>query len=108
MLCGGPVGARPYPIVDAGGTYSQYLRAPFAYRRHFPNVDLVVDVRDVRARERYQLHPLAADLRQPDPERDVVASPLLYVAPVPVITGSDDVSRDNLFSCYERQLISPM
>jgi len=44
VLCGGPVGARPYPIVDAGGTYSQYLRAPFAYRRHFPNVDLVVDV----------------------------------------------------------------
>jgi glycosyltransferase involved in cell wall biosynthesis len=44
VLCGGPVGARPYPIVDAGGTYSQYLRAPFAYRRHFSDVDLVVDV----------------------------------------------------------------
>ncbi|MBV8305662.1 MAG: glycosyltransferase family 4 protein, partial [Acidimicrobiia bacterium] len=44
VLCGGPVGPRPYPIVDAGGTYSQYLRAPFAYRRHFADVDLVVDV----------------------------------------------------------------
>jgi glycosyltransferase involved in cell wall biosynthesis len=44
VLCGGPVGARPYPVVDAGGTYSQYLRAPLAYRRHFLDVDLVVDV----------------------------------------------------------------
>jgi hypothetical protein len=44
VLCGGPVAPRPYPIVDAGGTYSQYLRAPFAYRRHFGDVDLVVDV----------------------------------------------------------------
>jgi glycosyltransferase involved in cell wall biosynthesis len=44
VLCGGPVAPRPYPVVDAGGTYSQYLRAPFAYRRHFPDVDLVVDV----------------------------------------------------------------
>jgi len=44
VLCGGPVAPRPYPVVDAGGTYSQYVRAPFAYRRHFPDVDLVVDV----------------------------------------------------------------
>lgn len=44
VLCGGPVAPRPYPVVDAGGTYSQYLRAPFAYRRHFSDVDLVVDV----------------------------------------------------------------
>ena len=44
VLCGGPVAPRPYPVVDAGGTYSQYLRAPFAYRRHFADVDLVVDV----------------------------------------------------------------
>jgi glycosyltransferase involved in cell wall biosynthesis len=44
VLCGGPVGRRPYPIFDAGGTYSQYLRAPLAYRRHFLDADLVVDV----------------------------------------------------------------
>jgi glycosyltransferase involved in cell wall biosynthesis len=44
VLCGGPIAPRPYPVVDAGGTYSQYLRAPFAYRRHFSDVDLVVDV----------------------------------------------------------------
>ena len=44
VLCGGPVAPRPYPVVDAGGTYTQYLRAPFAYRRHFSDVDLVVDV----------------------------------------------------------------
>jgi glycosyltransferase involved in cell wall biosynthesis len=44
VLCGGPVAPRPYPVVDAGGTYSQYLRAPLAYRRHFVDADLVVDV----------------------------------------------------------------
>jgi glycosyltransferase involved in cell wall biosynthesis len=44
VLCGGPVAPRPYPVLDAGGTYSQYLRAPFAYRRHFSDADLVVDV----------------------------------------------------------------
>ncbi len=44
VLCGGPIAPRAYPVVDAGGTYSQYLRAPFAYHRHFADVDLVVDV----------------------------------------------------------------
>ena len=44
LLCGGPVGARPYPTVDAGGTYSQYLRAPLQYARHFRGFDLTVDV----------------------------------------------------------------
>ncbi len=44
VLCGGPVAEHPYPVVNAGGTYTQYLRAPFAYRRHFADADLVVDV----------------------------------------------------------------
>ena len=44
LLCGGPVGARPYRTVDAGGTYSQYLRAPLHYARHFRGYDLAVDV----------------------------------------------------------------
>jgi len=44
LVCGGPVGEREYPVSDAGGTYGQYLRAPFAYWRHFGDADLVVDV----------------------------------------------------------------
>ncbi len=44
LLCGGPTGTRPYPVVANGGTYSQYLTAPFRYARHFRNVDVVVDV----------------------------------------------------------------
>jgi glycosyltransferase involved in cell wall biosynthesis len=42
-LCGGPVGKRPYPVVDLGGTYSQYGRAPWAHHRNFRSWDLLVD-----------------------------------------------------------------
>lgn len=44
LLCGGPVGQRPYDVVSCGGTYSQYLRAPFAYRNRLAECDLVVEV----------------------------------------------------------------
>lgn len=44
LVCGGPVGDHPYPVFDAGGTYSQYLRLPFVARRRFPRPDVVVDV----------------------------------------------------------------
>jgi glycosyltransferase involved in cell wall biosynthesis len=43
LLCGGPVAERPYPVVENGGTYSQYLSAPFRYLRRFRDVDIVVD-----------------------------------------------------------------
>jgi glycosyltransferase involved in cell wall biosynthesis/SAM-dependent methyltransferase len=43
LVCGGPVGRRPYEVVEAGGTYSQYLAAPLATRR-FRDWDVVVDV----------------------------------------------------------------
>lgn len=43
-LCGGPVGERPYRVVDLGGTFSQYLRAPIAHRRTVGQWDLLVDV----------------------------------------------------------------
>jgi glycosyltransferase involved in cell wall biosynthesis len=43
LLSGGPVGLRPYPVIDIGGTYGQYLRAPLAHRR-FRDWDLLVDV----------------------------------------------------------------
>jgi glycosyltransferase involved in cell wall biosynthesis len=44
LLAGGPVGDREYPVIDAGGTYSQYLRAPLQYRKRFRDWDVVVDV----------------------------------------------------------------
>lgn len=44
LLCGGPVGARPYRTESAGGTFDQYLRAGVLARRRFGRVDLVIDV----------------------------------------------------------------
>lgn len=44
LVCGGPVGARPYPVSCAGGTYSQYLLAPLTVMRRHRRFDLVVDV----------------------------------------------------------------
>jgi len=44
LLCGGPVAERPYRVMRNGGTYSQFLRAPLAYQRHFRNYDLIVEV----------------------------------------------------------------
>ena len=43
LLAGGPVGARPYPVLDLGGTYDQYLRAPVVARRG-ADPAVVVDV----------------------------------------------------------------
>ena len=45
LLCGGPVEQRSmYRVVNAGGAYSQYLRAPVHYLRSFRGTDLVVEV----------------------------------------------------------------
>jgi glycosyltransferase involved in cell wall biosynthesis len=44
LLAGTPVAERAYPVVDTGGTYAQYLRAPLEYRRRFRDWDVVVDV----------------------------------------------------------------
>ncbi len=44
LVCGGPVGTPSYPVHDAGGTYTQYLRLPFVARRRFRDPDVVVDV----------------------------------------------------------------
>jgi glycosyltransferase involved in cell wall biosynthesis len=43
LLAGGPVGERPYEVIETGGVYSQYLRAPMVARR-LRGVDLLVDV----------------------------------------------------------------
>ena len=43
LVSGGPLGRHRYPVLGAGGTYDQYLRAPFVARR-FRHWDLLVDV----------------------------------------------------------------
>lgn len=43
LICGGPVEPRPYRVVEAGGRFSQYLRAPLAALRH-RDADVVIDV----------------------------------------------------------------
>lgn len=44
LMCGGPTGPRAYPVIDLGGTFSQYLRAPLVHARRFRSWDLLVDV----------------------------------------------------------------
>ena len=44
LMCGGTVAERPYRVVRNGGTYTQFLRAPLAYQRHFRSYDLIVEV----------------------------------------------------------------
>jgi len=44
LLCGGPVGQRPYQVIRSGGSYSQFLRAPLKYHRVLDDCDLVVEV----------------------------------------------------------------
>lgn len=44
LLCGGETGERPYEVLRSGGTYSQFARAPLAFRRQLRDCDLVVEV----------------------------------------------------------------
>lgn len=44
VVCGGPVGSRPYPVHRGGGRLGQFVRAPVTYLRHHRHADLVVDV----------------------------------------------------------------
>jgi|HubBroStandDraft_6_1064221.scaffolds.fasta_scaffold14838_4 glycosyltransferase involved in cell wall biosynthesis len=45
LLCGGPIQPKTeYRIANSGGTYMQYVRAPFEYLRSFRSTDLVVEV----------------------------------------------------------------
>jgi glycosyltransferase involved in cell wall biosynthesis len=46
LVCGGPVSEHAYEVIDAGGTYSQYLRAPAICLRRFRNADVVIDVQN--------------------------------------------------------------
>jgi glycosyltransferase involved in cell wall biosynthesis len=44
LFCGGPIGERPYRIIDLGGAYAQYLRAPLRFHRDSTSFDVVIDV----------------------------------------------------------------
>jgi glycosyltransferase involved in cell wall biosynthesis len=44
LVCGGPTSPHPFEVVDAGGTYSQYIRAPWICLSRFRDADVVVDV----------------------------------------------------------------
>jgi glycosyltransferase involved in cell wall biosynthesis len=44
LLCGGDVGQRSYEVRRSGGTYTQFAKAPLAFRRYLRDCDLVVEV----------------------------------------------------------------
>ena len=44
LLCGGPSAPHAYDVVRSGGPYTQFLRAPLAYRRRLRDCDVVVEV----------------------------------------------------------------
>jgi glycosyltransferase involved in cell wall biosynthesis len=44
LLCGGPSAERRYDVVRSGGTYGQFIGAPFVYWRRLRGSDLVVEV----------------------------------------------------------------
>ena len=44
LVAGGPIGEHEYETVNGGGTYSQYLTAPFICMTRFRRADVIVDV----------------------------------------------------------------
>jgi glycosyltransferase involved in cell wall biosynthesis len=44
LLCAGPAAEHGYRVIENGGTYSQFLRAPLAYWCRLRDADLVVEV----------------------------------------------------------------
>jgi glycosyltransferase involved in cell wall biosynthesis len=46
MVCGGPTSQHPFTVIDSGGTYSQYLRAPLICASRFRRADVVIDVQN--------------------------------------------------------------
>jgi glycosyltransferase involved in cell wall biosynthesis len=40
------VSKHPFGVIDAGGTYSQYVRAPAVCARHFSDADVLIDVQN--------------------------------------------------------------
>ena len=46
LVCGGPTSPHPFRVIDSGGTYSQYVRAPAICVRNLRQVDVVIDVQN--------------------------------------------------------------
>lgn len=46
LLAGSPTTDHPYPVWPLGGTFDQYLRAPWVLRRRVGRVDVVLDVQN--------------------------------------------------------------
>jgi len=44
LLAGGPTSRHDYATWSTGGTYDQYLRAPYVFRRRVGRTDVVVDI----------------------------------------------------------------
>ena len=44
LVCGGPLAEHDYETVNAGGTYTQYLRAPVICMARFAQSDVIIDV----------------------------------------------------------------
>jgi glycosyltransferase involved in cell wall biosynthesis len=44
VVAGGPIAERSYPIRSGGGTFSQYVLAPFRAKQHLRDCDVIVDV----------------------------------------------------------------
>jgi glycosyltransferase involved in cell wall biosynthesis len=44
LVCGGPVSSHPFEVIDAGGTYSQYVYAPWICLSRFRDADVIIDV----------------------------------------------------------------
>jgi glycosyltransferase involved in cell wall biosynthesis len=44
LVCAKPVGDRAYPVIAAGGTYSQYVRAPIVCATRLRSADVLIDV----------------------------------------------------------------
>jgi len=43
LVCGGPVSRHSYETVDAGGTFSQYVRAPAVCMARYRDADVIID-----------------------------------------------------------------
>jgi glycosyltransferase involved in cell wall biosynthesis len=44
LMCGGPVAPRPYAVLDLGGEFAQYLRAPLVRAQRLRDRDVILDV----------------------------------------------------------------
>ena len=46
LICGGPVTEHAFEVIDGGGTYSQYVRAPYLCRSRLRDADVLIDTQN--------------------------------------------------------------